>query len=191
MDLEIQKSDTNSGSITCHDSFTSLRNAYLYKMKNKYRIKWTHSFKYSHGSNVPYVNKRRQKERPREGKRRYLHVNECACWQVKQFQQRAGFSTPQRKSDFMYSRNRNCAASVPMSTFMYLRFIYSHPIGPPISLQQNRQIDRGNIYIAHRNLNLGIGTEAAQFISGNICFEFGCTVFAVYLPTYVLYSTVP
>jgi hypothetical protein len=37
-------------------------------------------------------------------------------------------------------------------------------IGLPIFLQQNRQTDRGNIYVnGSQKLNVGIGTEAAQF----------------------------
>jgi hypothetical protein len=33
----------------------------------------------------------------------------------------------------------------------------------PILLQPNRQTDPGNIYIAHRYMNVGIGIEAAEF----------------------------
>jgi hypothetical protein len=39
--------------------------------------------------------------------------------------------------------------------------LYSPTIGPPIFLQQNRQTDRGNIKIAHQNMNGGIGNKAA------------------------------
>jgi hypothetical protein len=42
--------------------------------------------------------------------------------------------------------------------------LYIPRIGPPIFLQQNRQIDRENKKIANRNMNVGIGIEAAQFL---------------------------
>jgi hypothetical protein len=39
--------------------------------------------------------------------------------------------------------------------------LYIPTFGPPIFLQQNRQTDQGNIEIAHRNMDVGIGTIAA------------------------------
>ncbi len=42
--------------------------------------------------------------------------------------------------------------------------LYFPRIGPPIFLHQNRQTDHGNIKIAHRHMNVKIGTEATQFL---------------------------
>ncbi len=61
----------------------------------------------------------------------------------------------------MYSQKGNCAASVLISTFIYLWAIFK--IGLPIWLQQNRWTDPGNIWIAHRCMNMEFGNKAAQF----------------------------
>ncbi len=53
----------------------------------------------------------------------------------------------------------------PQSKFLHScvcqRSIYSH-FCPPVFLQQNRQTDCENIEVAHRSMNVGIGTVAAQ-----------------------------
>jgi hypothetical protein len=53
--------------------------------------------------------------------------------------------------------------SVPIPTFMFCD-LYIPTIGLTVLLQENRWTDRGNIQIAHRHMNVEIGTEAARFL---------------------------
>jgi hypothetical protein len=59
-----------------------------------------------------------------------------------------------------YSQKRNCAGSVPISTFMCLWAIYIFP-GSAYSAA-GMWTDPGNISIDHRHMNVEIWTEAAQ-----------------------------
>ncbi len=68
------------------------------------------------------------------------------------------------KIPFKHSFSGNCAALVLISTFMCFWALYIPRIDPHIFQQQIRQIDCGNILIAHRHMNVEIGTMAAQFL---------------------------
>jgi hypothetical protein len=52
--------------------------------------------------------------------------------------------------------------SLNFHIYVSVSYLYIPRIGLPIMLQPNRQTDPGNIYIAHRYMNVGIGNEAAQ-----------------------------
>jgi hypothetical protein len=74
----------------------------------------------------------------------------------------------QRNFRFVYSQKRNCAAQTQFPHSCVCSDLYVHTIGPSVHLfscmQQKRQTDGGNIKIAHRNMNVGIGIVAAQFL---------------------------
>ncbi len=75
------------------------------------------------------------------------------------------------KIPFMYSFSGNCAASVPISTFIYSQDRSTYL---PVAARSWEYINRS------KNMNVEIGTVAGQFFSGNICFKFSvlflCTV---------------
>ncbi len=62
-----------------------------------------------------------------------------------------------------YSQKRNIGASDPISTFMCLWANYKFPRRVCHSAGGNMWTDPGNIYIAHRHMNVEIGAEAALF----------------------------
>ncbi len=83
---------------------------------------------------------------------------------------------------FMHSQKWNCAASLfPKQNYNVLSpnfhihesvsDLYISTIGLP-------RTDRGNIQIAHRYMNLKMGTRQRSFISGNICHCFNIFKFA-------------
>ncbi len=61
--------------------------------------------------------------------------------------------------------------------------LYFPRIGPSMLLQKNRQTNPGNISIAHRYMNAGLGTRPRprSFIPGIFVSNFRCSVFAVHV----------
>ncbi len=86
--------------------------------------------------------------------------------------------TASRRSDLYIPRNETAR---PRSQFPHSclceQFIYSHDRSTYFAAAKYRQNDPGNIEIAYRYMNVGLGTRPRSFISGNICFEFSvhCT----------------
>ncbi len=65
-----------------------------------------------------------------------------------------------------YSQKRNSARSLcpNFHIHVYVSDLYISTISLPILLQENMWTDHGNILIAHRHMNVEIGTDAGQVL---------------------------
>jgi hypothetical protein len=74
---------------------------------------------------------------------------------------------------------------------VYVSDLYIATIGLQMQYRKNRQTDRGNIYIAHRYINVEIGNKTTQCHFWEYFFRiFGtvqppCTQLAIYLPCHI------
>ncbi len=66
-------------------------------------------------------------------------------------------STQQKKLNYVIPEKKLRGLSPNFHIHVSVSDLYIPTIGPPINIY------RGNIYIAHRNMNVGIGNVAAQF----------------------------
>jgi hypothetical protein len=76
------------------------------------------------------------------------------------------------KIRFMYSQKWHCAASFPISTFIYLWKIYTFPRSFLLFCASNRGPIVGIYKSLRETWMWKLGTRPHSFISGNICFEF-------------------
>jgi hypothetical protein len=65
---------------------------------------------------------------------------------------------------YVFPEKEMCGRSPNFQILVSVNILYVPRIGPHTFLRQNRQTDRVNIYIAHRHLNVEIGTVAKQFL---------------------------
>ncbi len=72
---------------------------------------------------------------------------------------------------YVFPEKEMCCPSPNFQILVSVNNLYVPRIGPHIFLQQNRHTDRVNINIAHRHLNVEIGTVTKQFLFWEYLFR--------------------